>query len=81
MLKTLPLPKVLIEVRGGVATYRTKGSVAVCLVDYEALAAGDSFPVSEEFLDAFEGLRETVCEATGERDDHGNHPCTSWQDF
>lgn len=68
-------PKVLIEVRGGVAEYHTKGKVDVCLVDYDAIEGGDLPEVPEEFYEAFDGLREAL-----QNDEHGNNRCTSWQE-
>ncbi len=53
-------PKVLIEVRGGVAEYRTKGEVDVCLVDYDAIEGGDLPEVPEDFYEAFDELREAL---------------------
>lgn len=53
-------PKVLIEVKGGVAEYQTMGKVDVCLVDYDAIEGGDLPEVPEDFLKAFDGLREAL---------------------
>ena len=53
-------PKVLIEVKGGVAEYRIKGKVDVCLVDYDAMEGGDYPEVPEDFYEAFEGLRKSL---------------------
>jgi hypothetical protein len=55
-------PKVLIEVDNGVATYQAQGEVDVCIVDYDVLDIGGECEVPEDFLEAFEGLREAVNE-------------------
>jgi hypothetical protein len=68
-------PKVLIEVKGGVAEYRTKGKVDVCLVDYDAREGGETPEVPEEFYKAFEGLRESL-----QNDEYDNNQCTSWHE-
>lgn len=53
-------PKVLIEVKGGVAEYRTKGKVDVCLVDYDAIEGGEIPEVPEEFLKDFPDLKKSL---------------------
>ena len=54
-------PKVLIEVKSGVATYRTDGDVEVCVVDYDVIDLGEDPPqIPEEFFELFEGLKESL---------------------
>ena len=73
-------PKVLIEVTDGVASYQTRGAVEVCLVDYDVIRYGGEQEIPDSFYEAFDGLREAVANAEGDRDEHGNNRCTSWEE-